>query len=80
MNKIYIIFYEVCFLVKFYLVRYLTWQGVGCTLAETVGGLWVTCSVTLHTIPSRQGLSLDLALGWQPSPQDPLSLPVTVPE
>lgn len=34
----------------------------------------VTCSVTVHLIPSTQDLSLDLELGWQPaSPQDPLS-------
>lgn len=34
------------------------------TLTEIRGGHWVSSSVTLHCIPSRERLSLNLKLGW----------------
>lgn len=44
---------------------------------EAKGRLPVSYSVMLHLIPLRQGLSLNLGLGWWPgSPQSPPPSPV----
>ena len=39
-----------------------------CAHMEVRGGYLLSCSMTLWHIPLRQGLSLNLGLGWQPAP------------